>query len=436
MVIVNYFIKILIFHSILFCSTGQYRTLYLMEFENINNDFTINHLQRALPDLIKDNYNFRKDIKVEYSGDIEPYLSESNQTYKESALIVNGRYFSTGKRVDVEIEVYNIDTWQLLDKKTFFCNSDDVICLHDAFLIAIEEMLSPFFVDEQNENINQSIKLSDRTAELTHTNTKDSEDISVYDEVQDNIFNKLDDMATYAEYNFNYNEDASENNQNGDRYFREFHFSTGEASKISSVDVNTENLINIIDQFLENPYYINIGEMEIKFNEYNRSLIDVVVPVEYSVKNSLIQDLLLNIPHEKLVNKNGLVQLKFLNNNFKFDAELVEKLAYMKYQVFPVLYFTSDKGELQQVVIDTWKQKYSNITINDISFIRVDKFSPLFAIKPSSDNIQINIDVSNFVTKYKFSVPYDTFGKYTKLSIKFLLEDQLDRYLSVTYSNN
>ena len=187
---------------------------------------------------------------------------------------------------------------------------------------------------------------------------------------------------------------------------------------------------------MENPYYINIGEMEIKFNEYNRSLIDVVVPVEYSVKNSLIQDLLLNIPHEKLVNKNGLVQLKFLNNNFKFDAELVEKLAYMKYQVFPVLYFTSDKGELQQVVIDTWKQKYSNITINDISFIRVDKFSPLFAIKPSSDNIQINIDVSNFVTKYKFSVPYDTFGKYTKLSIKFLLEDQLDRYLSVTYSNN
>ena len=108
----------------------------------------------------------------------------------------------------------------------------------------------------------------------------------------------------------------------------------------------------------------------------------------------------------------------------------------MKYQVFPVLYFMGEKGELQQVVIDTWKKKYSGIEINDIPLIRVDNFSPLFSIKPSSNSIQMNIDVSNLVTTYQFSVPYNTFGKYTKLSIKFLLESQLDRYLSVTYSNN
>ena len=109
---------------------------------------------------------------------------------------------------------------------------------------------------------------------------------------------------------------------------------------ISSVDDNTDGLIKIIDQFLRNPYNVQIGEMDVKFNKYNREMVDVVVPVEYGVKNSLIQDLLLNIPHEKLVNSSGLVQLKFSNSNFKFDPQLVEKLAYMKYQVFIIMIHT------------------------------------------------------------------------------------------------
>lgn len=430
------FINILILLSAILSASTEYSTLYLMEFENINKDFTINHLQKALPDLIKENYSFRKDIKVEYAGDIEPYISNDVFVGENPALIVNGRYFSTGKRVDVELEAYDIHTWELLEKKNFFCNGDDVICLHDAFLIAIEEMLSPYFVDEGIIYQDEQVKLSNRTADLRGSNSSTEEEYTIYEGLQNNIFDELDEMATYAEFNFDINQSSSENGQYGDRYFREFDFSTGDAGKVSLVDDNTSNLIKIIDQFLKNPYNVEIGEMDVKFNKYNREMVDVVVPVEYSVKNSLIQDLLLNIPHEKLINSSGLVQLKFPNSYFKFDSELVEKLAYMKYQVFPVLYFTSEKGELQQILIDTWKKKYSGIEVNDIPLIRVDNFTPLFSIKPSSNSIQMNIDVSNVMTTYQFSVPYNTFGKYTKLSIKFLLESQLDRYLSVTYSNN
>ena len=430
------FINIIISVSTLLSASTQYSSLYLMEFENINKDFTINHLQKAFPDLIKENYAFRTDIQVEYAGEIEPYLSNDFFVDENSALIVNGRYYSTGEQVDVELEAYDIHTWELLEKKNFFCNVDDVVCLHDTFLLAIEEMLNPHFVDDMAIYSNEEVKLSDRTVDLTRSNRDDETNYTIYEGVQNNIFDELDEMATYAEFNFDINQNSSEHGQYGDRYFREFDFSSDDSEKISSVDDNTSNLIKIIDQFLSNPYNVQIGEMDMKFNEYNRQMVDIVIPVEYSVKNSLIQDLLLNIPHEKLINSSGLVKLNFSNSNFKFDPELVEKLAYMKYQVFPVLYFTNKKGELQQVLIDTWKKKYSNIGINDIPLIRADNFSPLFSIKPSSTSIQMNIDVSNLVTKYEFSVPYNTFGKYTKLSIKVLLESQLDRYLSVTYSNN
>ena len=144
--------------------------------------------------------------------------------------------------------------------------------------------------------------------------------------------------------------------------------------------------------------------MKLEFNKLDREAIDVTVPIEYSVRNSLIQDLLMTVPHKKMTSNSGTVQLKFSNSNFKFDSQLIEKLALMKYQVFPVLYFTGKNGDLQQIVLDSWKKKYDGIEVNNVSLIRIDNFTLLFAIKPGSDNIQMNIDVSNLLITYKFTV--------------------------------
>ena len=61
----NTLLIILLFIGILFSESG-YNTIYLMEFENQQNEFTNTHLMAALPDLIRENYKFREDIKVEY----------------------------------------------------------------------------------------------------------------------------------------------------------------------------------------------------------------------------------------------------------------------------------------------------------------------------------------------------------------------------------
>ena len=36
---------------------------------------------------------------------------------------------------------------------------------------------------------------------------------------------------------------------------------------------------------------------------------------------------------------------------------------------------------------------------------------------------------------YSFSVPYNTFGDYTKLIIDFMGEDELDQYLNIDWGN-
>ena len=89
-------IIILLFVGFLFSDSG-YNTIYLMEFENMQNEFTNSHLTEALPDLIKENYKFREDIKVEYAGDILPYIEKYKTSDEDSikGLIINGSFFSS-----------------------------------------------------------------------------------------------------------------------------------------------------------------------------------------------------------------------------------------------------------------------------------------------------------------------------------------------------
>ena len=68
-----FIILITISTSFLFCRE-DYTRIYLMEFENVNSDFTINNLSRALPDIVIQNYEFRGDLTVEYLDSIDHYL--------------------------------------------------------------------------------------------------------------------------------------------------------------------------------------------------------------------------------------------------------------------------------------------------------------------------------------------------------------------------
>ena len=88
----KHYLLLLITISLGFPDSG-YNTIYLMEFDNLKNDFTNFHLQVALPDLIKENYKFREDIKVEYAGDISPYIEK----YKEQWWGLKNAINSIGK---------------------------------------------------------------------------------------------------------------------------------------------------------------------------------------------------------------------------------------------------------------------------------------------------------------------------------------------------
>jgi len=413
------YITTLLFISYLLSDSG-YNTIYLMEFENQQNEFTNSHLTEALPDLIKENYKFREDIRVEYSGDIRPYLEKNdfNQDNTIKGLIINGRFLTINDEFFVEFEAYDIHNWKRLVRRQLFCPVNDIICVHDGFLMAIEYSISPFLTDAL-----------DIDATITSLEREPKKRAPGYD--LDNIDNK--DIGSLE--NLDENEDNSvgggseKQGQYGDRFYREFNLMNSSPLPDISKIQNSKKLISILDQILTNPYDILIGELLLTSDPKISGVVIGEIPIEYSVRSSLAQELLNSLPHEKIMDNKGNVILQFSNSNFTFDDILLEKLALMKFQLMPVIFFNSKIGEIQFIILDSWNEKYSRLEFQHVSMLLENQFKPLFALTPGVDHIQLDLDVSTLRATYHFAIPKEKLGVYTKVAVKFMKEEELDELL-------
>ena len=92
----------------------NYDTFILLEFENVSQSKTSDYLRHMLPDIIKD-HNLNDNIKIEYAGEIEPYLGIDNQEHK-NALIILGQFSVEDFSINVNINVHDISSWEKISK--------------------------------------------------------------------------------------------------------------------------------------------------------------------------------------------------------------------------------------------------------------------------------------------------------------------------------
>ena len=418
--LIKYIIGIILGVAILIGDSG-YNTIYLMEFENQENEFTNSHLTEALPNLIKSNYEFRQDIRVEYASDIRPYL-EKNDSNIESirGLIINGRFLTIKDEFFIEFEAYDIQNWKRLIRRQLFCPIDDIICVHDGFLISIEQSISPFLVDAIN--IDETIDLLDKPlSKKTPPRDIIKETIEGFDDLNNTDLEQLE---------------SSNQGQYGDRYYREFNLDDLSNGPNSVNKKNTDKLIDIFDQILTNPYNVVIGDLELTYDDNIKGNIIGNIPIEYSVRSNLAQELLSDLPHKKIMDKNGNVILQFSDNDFIFNKLLLEKSALMKYQLMPVVFFQNRIGAIQFIILDSWDEKYKHLKFDNLFMLMENQFRPLFAITPGANHIQLDLNVTKQQNIYSFSIPSEQIGDYTKVAVKFMKEDELDGILKKQFQQN
>ena len=82
---------------------------------------------------------------------------------------------------------------------------------------------------------------------------------------------------------------------------------------------------------------------KIDLDKVDPTKIHASVPIEFSIKSALIQDLLTNIPHTKFTNSEGRIHIQFANNEYLFEPSFLDKFSTLRYAVFPVIFFSKVK---------------------------------------------------------------------------------------------
>ena len=406
-------------------SDSGYNTIYLMEFDNLKNDFTYSHLRESLPDLIKENYKFREDIKVEYAGNIKPYIEKYILTEEDSikGLIINGSFQTIDKEFYVEFEAYDIHTWKQLIRRQIFCPLHDLICVHDAFLISLEKSISPFLADKLD--LEATIRALEREEKRVRSN--DLNDESIYDNGE--IMKNLESLDLEKNLDGEYEKQE----KYGKRYYREFNVKELIPHKFPKFKENSEKLNQILEHILKDPYNVIIGELNLELDPYDSKMVIAELPLQYSMKDFLSQELLKNLPHEKYLAENDNMILQFSKENFIFDEILMEKLALMQFQTTPVIFFTDNIGRPQFIILDSWNEKYETLQSYKTPILLENQFTPLFALTPGFDKIQLTMSTRKLETMYRFSIPYAKLGDYTKVIVKFMQENELEDLLEDPY---
>ena len=207
-------------------------------------------------------------------------------------------------------------------------------------------------------------------------------------------------------------------NSNSKRFFK--HSSKNDFNS-NNKDLNTQYLLNIIDDLKYDLYSINISDFKETFVE---DKVVLEIPVNYSI------------------NKNFLTQFKFIkgdNNednfvyrlsNTKFDIslELEKYLSTMKYQLVPVLFFSNSNDKILLMLIDSWTDNYHfSFGLKDNKkILTTSQFKTLFSITPGESALQFNLDKGSFDNVYELSLLIDEYKNFDYMFIKFFNEHNLE----------
>ena len=400
-------LSVLLFISALFCS--KYQNLILIEFDNVERNRHFDYLRSALPNKIKNYPFFSTNFNIEYAGSIEPYL-ESNSTENFESALLMGKFFVSNSQIKVSYNIYDMNNWEKIITKEFYCLSRDEDCINSSLLASLNNSFASLF------------SISDTDIDSAYTVKSDPIVDSDYNSqyVFENIYGALENFAIEADLQYSWKELTKHGNQFGNRYYKDIDSLDHQYIIDNSKKNNTNKLLDFIDKILINPYDVVIDE--ISFNEYlgNADNISINIPVKYSIKKDLIEDFLMTLPHTNKSNKNGSVSITFSRENFIFTNEIEDRFALMNYQVLPVLFLTNSDGKLSKVHIDSWKHSNKADNINNEEISISDNFYPLFAITPGEKNLHVHLDMQVLEINYNFIVSSDEIDNISKVAIKFL----------------
>jgi TolB-like protein len=410
--------------------------LYVLDFDNISGDPRTDWLSKALKDMILLRLEDEPRISGRDAGEIAPFLAAREEARGRGTidmvgndLLLMGAYHRAGARLVIDIQLLDMDSWSNLKRAEVEGLYSKIPQINDSLYVTVRRMVKglEFFA---GTDIDQPIARPDLEPGGEKLSLKPAR---VYGEeapaAQANLARAVEELESALDKYSGFDQPASATKHEGETYSREFSLE-GYGALPEERARHTEMFEDVLRRVADNPYAADIGELELEMNTFDYRKAFLRIPVTYSVKDALLEDMLYSIPYVSTQESGRLRTIRYDRSRFDFPPRLIKQVSQGNYRVTPVIQLLNKQGQLRVVIVDSpdysWEQLFPR---NSIRIVRQKNFIAMLAVTTSGFNVDVRMETADIDVDYELELDTAELAGFSKVLVHFMKDQELTRFL-------
>jgi TolB-like protein len=401
--------------------------LYLLPFDNINNEQAIAWLGLGFTDMLTKEMTAIEGLFLRNRGDLENIMNNRGLLLKQPRdsrnILVLGKYSRKMDEISVDMQFIDIANWEELDKREAIGSYNNVPQLNNELAEVVKTVCIPYLPEKKTT---KKIYPDFTTPQATAIPRTFGERGAV-------ITSSIDDALIELERSMDFvigargkpKETLAKKPVAEDEWVVDINNRPFNEPLPENVN-NTVLLDQVLANLMDKPYDVFIYKPTYVYDEdEDDNMITVNMRVDYGIKGDIINDMLTSLPYTGIKQDGSLTIVHFDRENFNFPPELTKNISLGNYRAVPVIRFLDKDGIVMAIILDTPESRWYDMSSNKIYFIPLHQFSPLVDFTMGGWSLQVALEDVEIKAHYSLQMSIEEVDRISRVSLKFVPEAEL-----------
>tara|TARA_Y100000817_G_scaffold175409_1_gene137012 strand:- start:501 stop:1793 length:1293 start_codon:yes stop_codon:yes gene_type:complete len=400
--------------------------VYVIPFDNIKNDVAIGWLSDALSEMINSELSNHDRIYLKDQSGLEEVMTNRSLLLQQRPgtknLLFLGKYERTLDKISISLQLIDIKTWDELDRRKVRGGYNDVSGINRSLKESINSMMTPY-LPKPTKSPYPTLTDGKRMRTPPSYAEKALDMSSAIDLAIDDLEKKLDiNIGARGEVS---DKDLKEDNGEWVLDISKENYENNRPEN----DLNTAMMVDVLNNLMDSPYQVSFDRPTFNYDSKNKKEFEVVLNVNYKLKGDLIKDMLKSLPYSGLKQDGSLTIFYFNKDKYNFPANISKKIQIGEYRTIPVIQLQDSNKKPLVLIVDTADKNLHRLTSNKIIYKPFHYFSPLINFSVGGWSMQVALETVDIPVEYIFNMDVSTANSISRISLKFIPENELNAYL-------
>jgi len=413
--------------SVNFLAAAPKLYLYLLPFDNINNEQAIAWLGSGFTDMLNKEMTPLEGLFLRNRDDLENIMNNRALLLKQPRdsrnILALGKFIRKVDEISVDMQFIDIANWEELDRREVIGSYNNIPQLNNELAEVVKTVCIPYLPEKKTtKKIYPDFTTPQATAIPKTFGDRGAVITSSIDDAIADLERSMDFVigARGKPKEAPAKELVAENEWVVDINNRPFNEPLPENVN------NTALLGQVLANLMDKPYDVFIYKPTYVYDEdEDDKMITVNMRVDYGIKGDIINDMLTSLPYTGLKQDGSLTIVHFDRENFNFSPELTKNISLGNYRSVPVIRFFDNDGIVMAIILDTPESRWYEMSSNKIHFIPLHQFSPLVDFTMGGWSLQVALEDVDIKAHYSLQMSIEEVDRISKVSLKFVPEAEL-----------